>query len=754
MSTIASPGDLAPIYGPQDLSRNVAPAGMAQEAGGALGAAEVMRIIKRHWLLIAIAWTVVYGMVVAGTYAVARWAPLYTAETVMELDPPRYAGDDPFSIDNRPVEPESIKLALETEARKIKAPEILNGVLAMPVVRETKFFKSYPDAAECREKLDEAINATPIPDTNLFRIRLSAGDPKEARDLLNSLTGFYWLKFREAALNHLTEQKNALQDQLTALEQKRAAQQAAISQFRASVNVPQLESQRNVIAEHIANIMNEITMYDANVAQLEGQAEAVRKTSEQLLMTPEIKIIIESDPVLRLYRQQAEALEVEIEVARKSFLGTNHRDLRSLEERRRRYVELETGKREELIDDMRNRERENIEQSLAMSRRVLLNLLNSLEEQEAKQRDMDQNYQKFVSMVEDERRITEQIGKVREAIDVVEHALRDKSRIRLKQPAGAEPPRVPSRPNWLVYLGGGFFLAAFVAFGLAFLREFTDTAIRTPIDVARHGRVSVLGSIPRLEDEETEIDQIEMAAKNAPQSLLAESFRQVRTNLLFSGPPEAQRSVLVTSPSPEDGKTSVAINLAVSFARSNQRVLLVDANFRKPAIRNTFTDARSEGLSNILVGQTALAEVVNKTDMPNLDVLTTGPMPPTPAELLGTRYMRELISEALTKYDRIIIDGPPVLLMSDALVLATQVDGVVLVTRAVTNSKGTVKRAREQLAKVGARVLGAILNSVVARPGGYFKRQYRDFYEYGSEVTIPRELPTPDDSPSDHKPNT
>ena len=317
----------------------------------------------------------------------------------------------------------------------------------------------------------------------------------------------------------------------------------------------------------------------------------------------------------------------------------------------------------------------------------------------------------------------------------------DKARLRLRVVQFPSDPLTYSRPNLPIYLGGGFLLSVLVSFGLAFLREFTDNAIRTPLDVARHGRLSVLGVVPILDDEEADVDDIEAAARLAPQSLVAESFRQICTNLLFSGPSDSQRSILVTSPSGEDGKTAISVNLAVSLARGNQRVLLIDCNFRRPSVGNVFSNTRKEGLSNILVGQSTLDDLITKTDLPNLDVLSTGPMPPTPAELLGTRYMNELIAEAVKKYDRVILDGPPVLLVSDALILATQVDGVIMVTRAVNNSKGALKRAREKLLKVNARILGGVLNGAIARPGGYFKRQYREYYDYIGDDTIPRELP-------------
>jgi capsular exopolysaccharide synthesis family protein len=292
-----------------------------------------------------------------------------------------------------------------------------------------------------------------------------------------------------------------------------------------------------------------------------------------------------------------------------------------------------------------------------------------------------------------------------------------------------------------VWLGGGLVLALGGAVGLAFLRELTDKAVRTPIDVARHGRLSVLGSIPQLTDEQADVDEIELATRSAPQSLVAEAFRQVRANLVFSGPAESQRVLLITSPGPSNGKTAVAINLAVTLAQGNQRVLLVDSNFRRPAIREAFADTRSDGLSNVLIGQARLEDLITPTNVPNLSVLTSGPMPPTPADLLGPTHMRPLLEQLRTRFDRVIFDGPPVLLISDGLVLATQVDGVIVVAQAVGNSKGALRRTREQLDKVNAHVVGAILNGVQARAGGYYRHMYREFYDYSSDETIPRELP-------------
>ncbi|HEX9109734.1 MAG TPA: CpsD/CapB family tyrosine-protein kinase, partial [Longimicrobiales bacterium] len=189
------------------------------------------------------------------------------------------------------------------------------------------------------------------------------------------------------------------------------------------------------------------------------------------------------------------------------------------------------------------------------------------------------------------------------------------------------------------------------------------------------------------------------------------------------------------------GKTAVAINLAVTLAQGGQRVLLIDCNFRRPGIRAAFKRTRPEGLSNVLVAQLPFAQAVTHSELANLDILTSGPMPPNPAELLGSTQMRALLTTARQTYDRVLLDGPPCLLISDALVLATETDAVLLVARAANSSKGALRRAREQFTRLNARVIGAILNGVQARAGGYFHEQYREFYEYTNDEVIPHELP-------------
>jgi capsular exopolysaccharide synthesis family protein len=260
----------------------------------------------------------------------------------------------------------------------------------------------------------------------------------------------------------------------------------------------------------------------------------------------------------------------------------------------------------------------------------------------------------------------------------------------------------------------------------------------------------MLGLIPHTDDEEVAIERIETAVRDVPRSMVAEAFRRTRTNLQFSAPAESQRSIVVTSPRPDDGKTTVACNLAMAVAQGGRRVLLVDANFRRPRLTHIFENSPDKGLSNLLIGDGTLSSSAVQTNVPMLDLLGSGPTPPNPVELLNSEPARALLVEAIGKYDQVIIDTAPVLLASDALVLGPAVDGVILVVRAKLNSRGIARRACGLLTDVGAHLFGAVLNAAQVTRGGYFREQLRAYYDYQADVEVT--APTKPVTPAQHEP--
>jgi succinoglycan biosynthesis transport protein ExoP len=743
MTSISTPQQ---ITGPQPYAIG-SPIGSTTvaEAEG-LTFADVTRILKQRKLTIIITAIVLYALIILATVLIYLYAPAYTSEALLELEPP-LKGEVLMPVAGE-VNTAYMEQLLQTEAAKIKNLGLMMDVVARPEIKATKYYEWYDsDAAQAAVGLQDDLVSAPLPETRLIRVALACRDRKEAKQIVEAVVNRYLEVFNLDVREKGSKQVDGLKDTLAELDRELEDKRGELKKVREGSNLPAMELRRMEARRQVVELEIRLGELSAAVAALDAQLRAIGNLDpSKIPLTAEHELIIESDPILRFWRSQVENLDVQLQSLSEQ-LGPNHRSVVVLRQQREGYYAKEVAKREELIGQVRRRQLELLRQQKAQTQAMQQRLEEQLAEVQADERDLDRNLMAYDELMRDEERLGEQVGEVELALTEAEHARNDQSRTLLRLRQSPVEAIEPSRPKWRLYLIGGVFLALAGGIGLAFLRELTDQAVRTPVDVARFCRLSVLGCIPLLEDEEADVDRIEDAVRLAPYSLVAEAFRRTRTNLQFSGPVESQRTLLITSPGPGDGKTAVAINLATTLAHGDLRVLLIDCNFRRPAIRDAFPGTRPEGLSNVLIAQGKLADYVTKTDLPTLDVLSSGPMPPTPAELLGSQQMRALIKEATERYDRVILDGPPTLLISDATVMAMQVDGVILVARADDNTRGTLKRAREQLEGINARIIGAILNGVRTRAGGYFKRQYREFYDYTSDETIPAELPGPSAEP-------
>ena len=216
----------------------------------------------------------------------------------------------------------------------------------------------------------------------------------------------------------------------------------------------------------------------------------------------------------------------------------------------------------------------------------------------------------------------------------------------------------------------------------------------------------------------------------APASLAAEAYRVLRTNLRYARPDAPPRRVLVTSAGAGEGKSTTVANLGVALAQAEQRVLLVDADLRRPILHTVFQRERTVGLSGYLAGDTALDTAILTTAIPGLSLIPSGSIPPNPAELLGSKRMQDLLDVAGTRFDLVLLDSPPILAVSDACALAPMVDGVLLVVRSGRLPGSELRRASEQVEAVHGRILGAILNDFEPRDNGYSRRYYDRYESY------------------------
>lgn len=218
----------------------------------------------------------------------------------------------------------------------------------------------------------------------------------------------------------------------------------------------------------------------------------------------------------------------------------------------------------------------------------------------------------------------------------------------------------------------------------------------------------------------------DLVAWSDPHSIAAEAYRMLRTNLQFTTPDKPLRTLLITSADPEEGKSTVAANLAASFGQAGQTVILINADLRRPTVHRFFGVSPSVGLTSVLVGAASLEEALQETDVDGVRILPSGPTPPNPAELLGSEAMGDVIAEARQLADFVLFDAPPLMAVTDPGLLAPRVDGCLLVVHAGVTEKDKALRAKEQLENLGAHIVGAVINRLDGGPGSYYYYYYDD----------------------------
>lgn len=298
-------------------------------------------------------------------------------------------------------------------------------------------------------------------------------------------------------------------------------------------------------------------------------------------------------------------------------------------------------------------------------------------------------------------------------------------------------------PNKYKVAGVATFMGVLLGFGLAYLVDMSDKSFRSPEEIRHELGVPILGHIPvlvpegrwaRRKKEPSKVGHM-VLAYHQPKSTMAESYRAVRTALNFGTRGEGHKVIQITSPDPGDGKTTLVANLAVSIAQSGKRVLLIDADFRRPRVHRAFGTEHEMGLSSVIRGEGDLPDAIQPTEMENLFVLPCGPRPSNPSELLGQPQFKELLDVVREQYDLVLVDTPPVLAVTDPSVVAPRVDGLLLLIRITKHVRPHSRRAIEILESLGANVMGIVVNGVGGtRPSvGYgFGQQYGYRYAYAA----------------------
>ena len=305
----------------------------------------------------------------------------------------------------------------------------------------------------------------------------------------------------------------------------------------------------------------------------------------------------------------------------------------------------------------------------------------------------------------------------------------------------AEVPKNPFKPKKVLNIFLSLIVGLFGGIGLAFFAEYLDNTVKTPEDIEKKILMPSLGLVPlyRNHDSTKTIPPVEFISHADTKSLMSEAYTSIRTFLLFSTAGKPPKVMMVTSARREEGKTTTSINTSISLTKSDARVILIDADMRRPRLHKAFKVSNTKGLSSFLSGNEEFSETLIKhTSVPGLDIMTAGPLPPNPAELLSSYRLRDLIDGLYALYDFIIFDTPPILGLADAAITSTQTDGVILVVRSGETPKEAAQQAKKILESVNAKVLGVVLNGISESNMKYGNYSYYQYYYQNDTTTDAR----------------
>lgn len=728
---------------------------MPPAAGGmAMTPKEIVGILQRHILMILI-FTILGAILGGGSWFLCdRYLPKYTSMRAIDVDMP--ITDDPLEIGTSQVAKDIYYQFRFTKASLVKQQSMLEELLRRDKVKDTDWFKRYAkvDASgrligdqdkavnEAYKELEDNLSASAPRDNNYIVVSMSCTKAKEAKLIVDEMVDVFLTQQRNLAqsglkndLAQFTKQRDEIQTKLNQIENEQRSIRSGTSFAR--LNLGENQSFRDYMDEKLADLERQSNEFQSNKSGLESQIAILRERAEREGFDKRVQEQVERDATARAMRDRIAILEPELERQRIRF-GEDHRIVRDTQAVLNQLWDGYAERQREIGDIQRKSQLLAAEETMAM----LVQQLETTEQQLRAARDeykaIDDLRARF-SITEQKRTETRDLlEEMNTAIEKKKAQIEDPKLSKLSSTYAATLPREKSFPKKMMFFPGGIILGMLAGLGLAFLVEFMNDLLRTPSDVMRYLKAPLMGMICHTDDDE-DIEGVDLyhVVRQAPYSIMSECYRQLRTNLKLSAD-AAKKTLLVTSAQAGDGKTTVAVNLASTLLAEDRRVLLIDANFRRPSANRLFphsqpngTPAGSDyGLSNYLMGQCdGVNQVVRESGIAGLYIIDCGPLPANPAELLSGKNMTNLLDYAKSNFDYVIMDGPATI-VTDSKSLAMQADGTLIVFNASKTHRGQALRILREMREIHADIIGTILLGVKSRKGGYFRENYRSYQDY------------------------
>lgn len=556
------------------------------------------------------------------------------------------------------------------------------------------------------------LTVSPIEDSRLVVIHYDSPDPQLAARVVNALAQSFIDMNLERRFENTAYAKTFLSERIKQVRADLERSERRLVEYAGQRGIVDMEHKQGIL-------MQKLQAVSQRMSEVEGRRIAAESTYKEMQATGiEAFSEVTENELIQTYKEKLADLEAkyaeDLNVYKPAY--PKMRKLQDQIENLKAKIAHETRNIHDQLQAQFKaavREQAMLESRMVDIKQQILDLQRRSTDYQALKRDVETNRELYDGLLQRIKEVGVAAGAGVNNVSIID---------------AGEVPAAAFKPNLRRNLQIALILGLVGGVGLAFLFEFLDDTVKSTSDVEQLTGLPVLGMIPEVRQADEE-ESIALLSFENPKSPLAEAYRSCRTALTFATDHGVPEVLQVTSSGAGEGKTTTAINLALGFVQAGKNVLIVDADLRSPSLHSEFDLANDNGLTNYLVGDLRPRDVVQKSGLEGLYLLPSGPLPPNPAELLGSRHMDELLSSALDRFDVVLVDGPPVLGLADALVLANQCTATLLVVDAGVTRKDALRSALHRLRQARANVVGALLLKVGQGRSGY-GYDYNYHYNY------------------------
>ncbi|MEO1583885.1 MAG: polysaccharide biosynthesis tyrosine autokinase [Planctomycetota bacterium] len=707
-------------------------------AGGARATIDPFKLLKKYLLVLMIAGVVGVAVGIGGFQVLKRVAPQYAARTIFEVSPPR---ETVASGNEANVKKDELERFMNSQAQAILSPNVLERAVTDPVLLSQAADWCEPfldrngrlDTDAAMIELQETLVARARPGTVYVELSLQYPTSDDVYTVVKVVTDAYVRYLRETTRLDQQPIRDSLEQRLRSLRDDIERDQKAIDRLLIENGIESVDARLTEAGEELDLAVKDRAGVQEQVSLIQTQTEEYQRELNDpsgMQVPDDIRQRVRGNPLIQQLESQIQGTQARIRSLERLGIGTEHPSYKVLR------ADFE-GLQEELAAKTATLQEQEFDAAIS-SLRVLLNQLRVRESElsdaivRAQERltEIARIAQEVASL---QRAITQKqqrIDTTEVELDEVEGilAVAEQGRVDVFQPP--IPPTSLASPQPIIVYPAGFLIVMSLTVGVILLRELLDQRVKGPADIALIPRTPVLGMLPDVSEDPSRPERAESAFHDRPSGVFAEAVRQLRVSIASKAQQAGHRSILVVPASPRSGSTTLVTNVAEAFSRADARVLILDANLRRPAVHKLFNLEPSPGLADVLARTTEIDDAVCKTDNPNLDVMTVGSSETRVFERLATEAMSETLARLESRYDLVLIDVAPAQVAGDAAGLANRVGGTILVTRALAEKRGLVARLKNELANARGEFLGVVVNGVRSSAGGYFKRNMKEAHAY------------------------